>query len=153
LKHHWWWLISQFHPRNWLWLLSDGLFSIAQQNDQLYATEQFYRVFMVLFAPAYVLFLPFIFTAATTWSARNYSPRRLWRPLTMLSLVAATISSSCVLVLQAIRSINGELGQLVSAWAMSYLVFCAVLLPHSIARFRVLQRAKAARKAMRQPQV
>jgi hypothetical protein len=29
-------------------------------NDRLYATERFHRLFMVLFAPAYAIFLPFI---------------------------------------------------------------------------------------------
>jgi hypothetical protein len=124
-----------------------------QPNDRLYATERFHRVFMVLFAPAYAVFLPFIFTGATSWAARNYSPRRRWWPLTLLSLVAATISSACVLVVQASRDIDGDLGRLLKAWALAYLVFCAVLLPHSIARFRALQRARTARKAMRQPQV
>ena len=106
---------------------------------------------MVLFAPAYAIFLPFIFTAATSWSARNHSPQKFWHPLTILSLAAATISSAGVLVLQASRSIDGDIDHLLKAWALSYLVFCAVLLPHSIARFRALQRARAARNAIRLP--
>ena len=101
---------------------------------------------MVLFAPAYAIFLPFIFTAATSWAARSHSPRRLWRPLTILSLSAATVSAAGVLVFQATRSSNA--GQLLKAWALSYLIFCAVLLPHSIGRLLVLQRA---RNATRRP--
>lgn len=118
-----------------------------QPNDRLYATERFHRVFMVLFAPAYAVFLPFIFTGATSWAARNYSPRQRWWPLTLLSLCAATISSACVLFVQASRGIDGDLGQLLEVWALAYLVFFAVLIPHSIARFRVLRRARAARQS------
>jgi hypothetical protein len=69
--------------------------------------------------------------------------------LTILSLSAATISSAGVLVLQASRSIDGDIGQLLKAWALSYLIFCAVLLPHSIGRLLVLQRA---RNATRRPE-
>lgn len=121
-------------------------------DNRLYATERFHRVFMVLFAPAYAVLLPFIFTGATSWAARNYAPRRRWWPLTLLSLLTATISSACVLVIQASRGIEGDLGQLLKAWALAYLVFCAVLLPHSMARFRALQRARADRKIENRPQ-
>lgn len=120
---------------------------LRPSNDRLYATERFHRLFIVLFAPAYAIFLPFIFTAATSWAARNHSPRRLWRPLTILSLSAATVSAAGVLVFQATR--GSDAGQLLKAWASSYLVFCAVLLPHSLARVLVLQRA---RHATRRPE-
>ena len=121
-------------------------------DNRLYATERFHRVFMVLFALAYAVLLPFIFTGATSWTARNYAPRRRWWPFTLLSLLAATISSACVLVVHVTRNTEGDLGQLLTAWALSCLVFFAVLLPHSIARFRVLQQTRGARRAMRQPQ-
>jgi hypothetical protein len=64
--------------------------------------------------------------------------------LTILSLSAATVSAAGVLVFQATRS--GDAGQLLKAWALSYLVFCAVLLPHTLARFQLMRRARAARQ-------
>ncbi len=98
----------------------------------------------VLFAPAYAIFLPFIFTAATSWAARSQSAHKFWRPLTILSLAAATVSAAGVLVFEATRS--SDAGQLLKAWALSYLVFCAVLLPHTLARFQLMRRARAARQ-------
>lgn len=115
-------------------------------NDPLYATERFHRVFLVLFAPAYVFVLPFLLTAATTWSARKLSPKKRWRVFTVLSLVSATLAAAFVLV-RLTGVIDGNLVKLLHTWAASYLAFAAVLLPHTLGRLRVLHRVKAARNS------